>query len=272
VISLVLWLWRDEANRHNRVSPYSVDKVERAARMIRGSMTDPHEIVVITDQPAHEFSSELRVVPMWKDLSHMGRCWRRLKAFDPSMRELFGPRFCWIDLDMVVLGDITPLFQRKEDIVFWKPGTTRTPYNGSMVMMTAGARGDVWKKFSAQRAKVAINQMGYPGTDQAWWSCYLGPNEASWTPERDGVCAYWQNCRPSPPTNARIVYFPGSLKDNGSYVRNHSPWVKQALDRAMALEEEQYQWKRTSPPTRFRGRTKPNLKPVRLVVPEGEIR
>lgn len=263
LIQLVLWLWRDESSPHNKTSPYSVDKVHRAAAMIQANMHDKHEIVCITDQPADQFASWIRVVPLWSDVSSMPRCWRRLKAFAPEMKKLIGPRFAWLDLDMVVLDDISPLFRRKEEVVFWKPGTTRTPYNGSMVLMTAGSCAQVWESFAKDpaKAKTTAYAAGLVGSDQAWWSVVLGPNCPSWTPEADGVCAYWQNCRPLPPPNARIVYFPGSLKDNGTYVRYHSPWVKQTLDAALAIDEEQYQWKRHAPPTRFRGRTRPLLMP-----------
>jgi hypothetical protein len=66
---------------------------------------------------------------------------------------------------------------------FSKPETRR--FNGSMLMMTAGARPHVFEQFDAKAAAKASAQLF--GSDQAWISAMLG-DEATWS-EADGV--YW---------------------------------------------------------------------------------
>jgi hypothetical protein len=158
VISIVLWLWNDRNGRWNNVAPYDATKLIRMSRMVRANLAIPHEIVAVTDYPAHAFPSDIRVVPIWPDLVNdagvgMGRCWRRLRAFAPEMAELIGPRFVWMDLDAVVMGDLTPLLTRPEDLVLWRSNTTSCPYNGSMVLMTAGCRAQVWSEWTPKAAK-----------------------------------------------------------------------------------------------------------------------
>jgi hypothetical protein len=242
-LQVVAWKWLDVTNRVTQRSPYTAEKVNRWGRMIRDNLRMPHDLVCITDDPSG-IDSSIRIIPLWDDLKGMGRCWRRLKAFSPDMREVIGPRWVWTDLDSVVTGDLTPLFQRTEDIVFWAPKTTRTPYNGSMVLQSSGCRAQVWEKFSLAKALRDVNRAQYTGSDQAWWSCVLGPSEAVWKPDPDGVCAYWHHCRAGPPAHCRVVYFPGQLKDNGDYVRRTSPWVAEYLDRAKPLAEPEYGWER----------------------------
>ena len=237
--------WQDPTNRLTNRSPYTVGKVNRWAAMTSPAIQMPHQLFVVTDQPQAAYSSNIRVIPIWDDLKTMGRCWRRLRAFAPDMAEIIGPRWCWMDLDSVVTGNLTPLLQRTEDVVFWAPKTTATPYNGSQVLMTSGARAKVWATFDPMKAMAEACRARYTGSDQAWWSVVLGPGEAVWKPDPDGVCAYWHHCRAGPPPHCRIVYFPGALKDNGDYVRRNSPWVAETLDRAQALDEPEYGWDRS---------------------------
>jgi hypothetical protein len=247
MISIVLWWWSDPHGRFNATAPYTADKVHRMARMVSANIAMPHEIVCLTDRPG-EIDSSIRAVPIWPDLlsesgAPMGRCWRRIRTFAPEMRELIGPRLCWMDLDAVVMGDLTPLLDRPEDLVLWRSGTTRCPYNGSMVLMTAGCRPQVWTEWTPQAARERARLEGGPGSDQAWIAAVLGPNEATWG-LADGVASYWPDCINAGPCNARVVYFPGSLKANADYVRITSPWVADTLHKHLPYNEPEYHWHR----------------------------
>lgn len=243
ILSVVLWLWNDGVKR--RWGGYTVEHVNRAAAMIRANLDMPHELVCITDQPEGDFRSDIRIVPIWDDLADRGRCWRRLKLFDPDTARSIGDRIAWIDIDCCVTGDLTPLFDRREDIVFWRSQTTRCPINGSMVLMTAGARPQVWTQFRPKQPFAPR----YPGSDQAWISHVLNlgarpGDEAYWT-RQDGVLSYvkyGRGNRQEPPTNSRIVFFPGSLKSNADVVLANTPWVQDILDQYGECSEELYSW------------------------------
>lgn len=235
-LTIVLWLWQGPGGAWGR---YTVEHVNRAARMVREHLTLEHELVVITDQPEGDFISDLRIVPIWPDLADRGRCWRRLKAFAPEMKEIIGPRWAWIDLDCVVLGDLTPLFQRDEDLVLWRSQSTRNPYNGSILLHTSGTWPQIWTGYSPS----IVTKL--PGSDQSWLAHLLGPHMPVWT-DKDGVFAYNRHARRwrrGPRESARIVFFPGSIKANSNVVCRETPWIGEILKTYGEVQEDAYQWR-----------------------------
>lgn len=252
-LTVVLWLWRTQTP--GRWGSYGPMHVNRAATMIRANLRMQHEIACITDDPT-DIDSSIRIIPLWPDLADLGRCWRRLKVFSPEMGEVIGPRFCWIDLDCVITGDLTRLFDRPEDIVLWRSQTTTCHYNGSMLLHRAGTRAHIWETF-------VPGQPFWPrsaGSDQAWIAHVLGPNEPVWT-QHDGVLAYNKYCRSTveAPKKARIVFFPGTLKSNSDVARLETPWVQRTLEQYGSWDEADYNWQ-PRPSKRFRPRPPPPLK------------
>lgn len=187
----------------------------------------PHRIACVTDLVA-SFQSEIEVIappgdfedihiPTWA--ADRPQCFRRLAMFRPE--PIFGHRFACMDMDCVIAGALDPLFDRPEDIVLYRTprsaiNTTR-PYCGAMLLMTAGARPQVFTEFTPARAEAAGRR--YPGSDQAWISNCLGPGEATWS-EADGVL-WWGDWRPD--VDARITFHPGDQKP---WHIGH-PWVSQ---------------------------------------------
>jgi hypothetical protein len=102
------------------------------------------------------------------------------------MKSVIGERFVSIDLDAVIVDDITPLFFRHEDFVIWQELYRKTPYCGSLFMMTAGARQEVWKTFTPRRYRPNRRGKWPYGTDQDHICNCLYPYEAYWD-SRDGV-------------------------------------------------------------------------------------
>jgi hypothetical protein len=149
--------------------------------------------------------------------------------FHPDAAQWFGERFVSLDLDMVITGDLTPLWHRSEEIVFW--GDTNplpgSHYNGSMVLMTAGARPQVWTDFDPKRSPHLSLASKCFGSDQGWISYRLGKGEAKWT-KADGVYSFRNELKRTRelPSNARIVVFHGST-DPWSREAEHWPWIRE---------------------------------------------
>lgn len=239
MIRIACFKW---AGRRRRASTnFTADHVNRFASMVDRHMNDPCEIVCVTDDPTG-IDGSVRIVPLWDDLPHadfVDRCWRRLKAFDESMADLIGPRFVWFDLDTVITGNITSLLQTDADFQMWRSVTPRrSPYNGSMVLMNAGARQGVWTEFDYERAVAEIQRRNLIGTDQAWIAVCLGPDERVWT-SKDGVLSFrfdlaplWyrnrlERCQQTIPLrpDARIVFFHGEYDPSMAVVQDRCPWV-----------------------------------------------
>lgn len=233
-LSVVCWKWRPfEGYR----SSYTAEYVNILRRMVARHYPDPHRFVCVTDDPAG-LDATIDVVPIWSDYGDMFHpfdrrhpsCYRRLKAFAPEMADVFGPRFVSIDLDCVILDDLRPLWNRPEPFVGLKGSNdTKCWYNGSMWLMTAGARPYVWTDFDPTTSPEQAKAAGYYGSDQAWISYRLGPDEACWT-TKDGVYSYRLHVAPvtgmPAPPGARVIIFNGKRDPWHPDVRP-LPWVRE---------------------------------------------
>jgi hypothetical protein len=95
-------------------------------------------------------------------------------------------------------------------------------------MMTAGARQQVWNDFDPATSPKETMKAKYHGSDQAWISYKLGPNEKRWTTV-DGVFSFRIHVRPNGgklPPGARIVFFEGHIDPWSQAGMNLAPWVK----------------------------------------------
>ena len=155
------------------------------------------------------------------------------------MSSVFGNRFISVDLDCVITGDVTDLWSRQEDFIIWENSTRPTtapgvplkpitPYNGSMWMMNAGARQQVFTDFDPVKSPIDTYNAGYVGSDQAWFA-YKIPGEVTWKKE-DGVYSWRQHMKNRMymlPEDAKIVFFQGQ----------EDPWDESARAKASWIEE-----------------------------------
>lgn len=227
MLSIVTFKWNTPGYRAVFISEH----VNTLRRMVRRHYKSPHRFICITDDP-EGLDDGVEALPIWDDHKNVpnptggGRpsCYRRLKLFDPAMSEILGDRFVMLDLDCVICGDLSPLFDRPEDVVFWKSPTKEWPYNGAMMMANTGARPQVWRDFDPIESPKLTQAIGYRGSDQAWISYKLGWGEAVWTVD-DGVYYYGvMRSRRILPPNARIVFTTGGSAPwtlRWSWVRKH---------------------------------------------------
>lgn len=233
MLSVVCWLWTPVRNYR---SAFNAERVNTFRNMVERHLHIPHEVVCITDIPKG-IDSRVRIVPLWDDLAsvpspHGGvspACYRRLKAFSPEMRKIIGPRFISMDLDVVIVDNITSLLSRREDFIIWGSVLRKTPYNGSMWMMDAGCRKQVWEDFDPHISPKKTLKAGLHGSDQAWFCYKLGPDELQWTPESDGVYAFRSDVKKARyklPKDAKIVFFQGHNDPWDEHAQKIAPWIK----------------------------------------------
>lgn len=241
-LSVVLWLWSGRTMGYQRVR-YTAKHVNVMASMISRHLKMRHEVVVVTDLP-EGIDGGVRIVPMWGDLARHGRCFRRLKLFDPAMRDLIGERMVSLDLDTVIVGPLDSLFDRPEPFVIWSDPSRLLPYCGSQWMLTAGYRPDVFTTFNYEEWRRLKPTRGWHGSDQAWMAHKL-PGAATWG-KADGVYSYRLDLlregqqpdglkrfrrktriyrRPKLPEGARIVHFHGLFDPSQPVILDAVPWV-----------------------------------------------
>ena len=234
--SVVTWKW---APRKGYRSTFGPEAVNVLRRMVARHYPEPFRFLCVTDDAAG-LDPEVEVVPDWKDFADLPAptspnnpsCYRRLRAFAPDIGDTFGPRFVSLDLDMVITGDLRPLWQRHEDFVVYGDTNPQTFYNGSMFLLTAGARSKVWTTFDPRRSPQQAKVAGHRGSDQGWISHCLGRGEAKWT-KADGVYSFRNHLKgetPFPvqklPPDAKVVVFHG-LIDPWTSRAQRIPWVQE---------------------------------------------
>ena len=240
-LTFVSWRWLPTKPYRSTFAPETVYALRD---MIAKHYHGPHRFVCVTDQTSK--LPGIETIPLWSDLSKVPSpighsypsCYRRLKVFAPDAGEMFGPRLVSIDLDTVITGDITPLFDRPEDFVIWGesdfPHTT--PYCGSLWMLRTGTRPQVWERFDEATSPKAALKAGCRGSDQAWLSYVLGKGEATWG-RKDGVFSFRKHIAKTGhglPAEARLVCFHGR-EDPWGPLAQSLPWVKAHYPRGKAV-------------------------------------
>lgn len=232
--TVVCWRWKPKPGYRSSYPPETVN-ILRA--MVARHFQHPHTFICVTDD-ARGIDPRVKVIPSFEDFAglpspHGGKnpsCYRRLRMFHPEAAQWFGQRFVSLDLDVVITGDLTPVWNRAGEIVLWgdtnpQPGSH---YNGSMILMTAGSRSQVWTDFDpAVSPRLAMENRSW-GSDQGWISYKLGPREAKWS-KLDGVYSYRNHIEKRGkvlPENAKVVSWHGRI-DPWTSEAKQIPWVRQ---------------------------------------------
>jgi hypothetical protein len=232
VIDICTFKW----TQHGYRSKYGPQQVNTLRNMVKRNYNKPHRFVCITDDPTG-IDPDIRIVPLWDDYRNLPNpsfkngpsCFRRLKMFSREAAEFIGPRFACIDLDVVVTGDLSPIFDRQEDFVIWGDTFPGYWYNGSLWVMTAGSRAKVWETFDPHKSPKIANAAGRKGSDQGWISHCLGKGEKVFN-VNDGIYSYNNHIKKMSgklPENARIVIFHGVHDPWHDDIQRKHQWVKE---------------------------------------------
>ena len=216
-MNIMTWFWVQKTGWR-----YDYRDVNKWAEMVRGNLTIPHTLSCVTDIP-DGIDKGIKIIPIPKDFKDINtkrwaenkgrpQCYKRLALFSRHAKDIFGDRFVSMDMDCKVQKNLDSVFERDNDFIITKGTGDTRPYNGSMVMMNAGARPRVYDKFTPEMAQLASSK--YIGSDQAWLAYCLGWCEDVWTKE-DGVYLV----RPlkykteGVPKDCKIAFFAGVNKE-----------------------------------------------------------
>lgn len=218
------WLWGETYGQHY---------VQRLAAAVRRNLNETHRFICFTDTPRHLPDIEQHQI-LNTDLLKIKGCFARMRLFDPAWQKNLGlepgDRVVDLDLDLVVTGALDPLLERTDDFTILQGinSTNPCPYNGSIWMLRAGARPDVWADFSVDAAYAKTRIHAFPD-DQGWFE-YKMPDAGAWGPAQ-GVYGFRKRGWPIGegeslrlPAGAKIVAFPG-WRDPSKF--EHLPWVRE---------------------------------------------
>lgn len=245
-VTVVLWKWRSTGNWKK----YTAGHVNAIVNMVDRHLDMPHDFVLITDDAAG-VKDVVRIVSLDDGAAKVPQipllpqrvAYRRVKLFAAAAKDTLGRRLLQLDLDTVIVDDITPLVDRPEPFVIWKSPSVRAPgyaYNPSFILLDAGYRGDVYKAYRRDPEGVALaaRAVGWTGTDQAVIA-HLAGDSATTVDERDGIVSFRDHLQRgalAPPAGTRIVSFmdrfdPADpvLQDQCPWIARHYPYRSQAL-------------------------------------------
>lgn len=232
-LQVVTWLW--DVGR----GPFTPQDVNLLHRGMVRHLRAPFDFWCITDYDAEPaaFDAGIRTYPMFTDHAEMKggirSCFRRLRIFDRAMGDLFGPRILQMDLDAVIVDDVTELFTRTEPLVIHtqNPAPGRYTYNPSLLLMDAGVLHPMWEAFHAapQETWYGAKDRGWNCSDMSIINDYLHRHQAEVKPAewKTGVARYWKDVKPTGalPPDTRIVLFYGHDKAGDPEVQARSPWI-----------------------------------------------
>lgn len=244
MLEVICWKWKPFGQYRSSFGPSTVNVLRS---MVARNLKLPHRFTCVTDD-SRGIDGDIRIV----DINSLASakyarvpnpssvrnpsCYRRLFLFSDEARDVFGMKVVSMDLDMVVVDDLTPLFDRDVDFVIWG-GQTVQPnvpqvynwFNGSLMMHKPGTRTKVWTDFDPRTSPAKANQNGCRGSDQGWISYALGRSESTWGCA-DGVYSYRNHVLPAGgrlAKNARIVAFHGQFDPWMKDVQTRHAWVRE---------------------------------------------
>ena len=195
---------------------YDVSYVRKLAAGVHRNLKQPCRFLVMTERERKLDPLDDIEVHAIKDpgLCKMKGCLARMRMFDPGWQKNRGidDRLVCLDLDLVITGPLDPLFDRPEPFVILQGvnAVNPCPYNGSVMMLRAGAHPEAWTDMTV--AALATTPK-HEFVDDQGWLAHRVPGAAAWTPQRDGVYGFKKPGWPEGdniPNNARIVAFFGS--------------------------------------------------------------
>lgn len=243
MIEVVFWKWFKPGYR----SKFDHNAVNIACNMFDRHLRMPHRFTCITDDPKGIDGSiriiDIRSLPSyrWMNVPNPSSpknpsCYVRLFIFSKEARDVIGERIVSCDLDFVATDTLDPLFDRNVDFAIWGGQSVQprspTPYcwyNGSLMMVRAGTRTQVYDDFDPALSPARAHAAGCRGSDQGWIAYRLGPYEHLWGTQ-DGVYSYRNHVLPGGgrlPKGARIVAFHGA----------HDPWHRDVQARHSWVRE-----------------------------------
>jgi hypothetical protein len=199
---------------------YTAEWVHRLKRGIERHASEPHRFVCLSDieVPGVEVIPLREGWPGW---------WSKIELFRPEL--LTGPRL-YLDLDVVVVGDVAPLLSACSSFTMVHE-RGKSDYFNSSAMAWNGDMGWVFEAFRADAARHTERFRRHPRIgDQAFISDLLvGEGRAPRTFRQllgyDAIVSYKRDrCANGPPPRACVVNFHGRPKPRDL----HAGWVTEA--------------------------------------------
>lgn len=231
MIAVVTWKWSAPVPAKGRPGDltggrYTADHVNALASMVARNLAAKHRFICVTDD-ASGLGPGIQVLRMPEDSARHWRCCRRLRMFSKEWRDVLGERVLHLDLDTVIVGDISPLARMEDPVVGWLapqfsgPAARRQPslaINPSVLLFDPGGPlRDCWDWYASdpqgQLERAERNGWNKWNSDMSILNDYIATHgvDVRQVGTAEGIYGLRDDIIPrgSPelPANARIVSF-----------------------------------------------------------------
>jgi len=208
---------------------YGPEYVSRLRRGVSRHLRAPHEFICLTDQPCGS-------APLWyRDVTSydLPGWWAKMLVFNRNV--VGGGARLFIDLDMVVACDLTPLafpVGAAPDFVMSRNftrmrGNTAWPcdYSSAVMYMSAGWGQAVWDEFAANAG--AYMAACRRGGDQLAIQKIVGQPAATWQDVLPaGALLHYKDLTDAPDPRARLVVFGGNTRPSAAPAWVIEEWTR----------------------------------------------
>lgn len=220
---------------------FKPEHVVRLAQLFKKHLKVEHRFVCFTDEPLLNdddvtwVETPVAALAAGKHRSPEGNrfpsCYRRLWIFSEDAAEFFsGGQVLTVDIDLVPVADCTPIVDRTEDFVGWRPFRdwgAKKRFGGGIHLHRTGTRTRVWTDFNGASSIAAARGAGFRGSDQAWLSYCLAEKEATYS-RSSGIYSIRDFGNDHAlPRDARLVQMNGPAHMKPWSYRGPATWVAQ---------------------------------------------
>ena len=217
---------------------YGRDHLIRHYNMCKKWITGSFNYIHYTDEIHEDLPEGINQRPLFPTFEKhfdRGGCYHRMYMFSKKFFDEIGP-FVSMDLDMVITGPISFLFDNTQPFIYYKmKGGDLNGWrmNNGMFYVNSDQLDPVWKMFNEKTDEVIANRKG-PGTDQGVTNALIGNFHeiACWQQGMHGPGIYDLRQdfdvehRIALPDNCRIVMCPGPRDPSHQNYIDRYPWMK----------------------------------------------
>ena len=201
--------------------------INRLAQLFKKHLPVEHRFVCIADS-TEGFSSGVHVIETppealdmagWRspEGNRFPACYRRLWAQSYAAMKVLSERVLLIDADLIPVNNMTPIVQRDEPFVGWRPFRDwgrKMRIGGGIYLFSPGAHATIWERFRADPRGViaAARGAGFRGSDQAVLSYFLADKVPVYGRDSGIYSIRDLDERHMLPKDARLVQFNGPVK------------------------------------------------------------
>ncbi len=184
---ITCWKWK----RADGTELFTAKHVNTLQSMLARHLHMDHRLLCLTDD-TDGLDGDILTWPITQ-FTDTPRCRRRMVQYSKDFAALVGPRFFSMDLDVVLVDDITPLLRRTEPLVAYWIEYAHV-FGGGLILMDTGYLDPLFQMF-ALRPDIFPKLVQPHGiaSDQAmlnWYLAKFNPAMGRWT-AADGIVLYF---------------------------------------------------------------------------------